>query len=435
MRNPGKRLPLLALCILILSTGITSEAQETKTSEITAPETTAPHTSRAFSIAAALAIAGKFFQAGGTQFRTYFAHQRLDAMARSHATLNQRLLKATTSLQEPVDQLEHWQHVIGSSHTRHGFLAEKLEMAIRNAWANLKDDYQPVTADLPLNHPADSLLFGQPVQSKFYKNTLWSLEAIYNHLLRYAKHTSFRSGVFMIPQEQFEELQVIVNTPVRQLSPHQKLLRESLRESLKLAKVKELEDLIFPSLISRSQAEPVNLQTTLAQCQQQLEKEHHQAWRFILLRYGLDSFVAGATTHAIIYSGAEIVRYGLQLDNIQTTYAHRLYRIMNATLYGGVNGTMTFYLSTATGLPTPIGGAMSNIIMRIANASWQAFRGSADGQQTLPERALIAVGEESFSGLGASAFSGHLLGQMTGSITGVILWQSLLWWYDRHPPI
>ncbi len=109
-------------------------------------------------------------------------------------------------------------------------------------------------------------------------------------------------------------------------------------------------------------------------------------------------------------------------------YATSIYNVASAALYGGLASTAIFYLSTATGLPTTISATAINTFMRITTTSVRAYLKTQPPEQE-PPSVITIVGEEVFTGLGASLLYGNLVGQLAGATGGLILWHGLTWWY------
>ena len=102
-------------------------------------------------------------------------------------------------------------HILGSDRTKHGEIAEQVEVGIRNARSYLEGGEQVATFDgVDRLAREDYLLNGVEVQSKFYNginNTLG--KGIIGHLDKYPDFTS-NKGFYHIPKDQYDVIEKIL---------------------------------------------------------------------------------------------------------------------------------------------------------------------------------------------------------------------------------
>ena len=350
------------------------------------------------------------------QFRARFSNnqiQNLNKLQNSWQTNRYQLTQVPQGM-------KHWRSISGSSHTKHGILAERLQIGAMNAQSAALGGSQVAHATgLPLNHPVDFFLHNQPVQAKCHGSAMQTLRAINTHLQRYQNHPDFQHGIYMIPKDQFSELkQLLAENPVH-LSANRKELQNKAEQLLKLAGADNLEQFILPAVASRAEMEPVQLQTTTAKLEQEYTHLYRHTRYKQMIRYGTYAFLSGFATGASLQAVSDF----MSLSPHQTKKLEdSLYSIITSGLYGSLASSGTFFLSTGTGLPTPLSAGIMNIGIRTFRTTLTEWY---EGRQ-IPKTTLITiVGEEAFAGLGATAFNGNLAGQLAGSFGGLMLWQSL----------
>ena len=141
--------------------------------------------------------------------------------------LNQQdinLEESLNELNEIKKLIEDAEHILGNASTKHGEIAEVMQVRIANARRLIKG--------LARNHsfegvgrtaPEDYMRNGKQVQSKFYnglRNTLFGKHALAEHLEKYRDFTK-NGGSYDIPKDQYEEMVDLLNkyhTDPKQLS-------------------------------------------------------------------------------------------------------------------------------------------------------------------------------------------------------------------------
>lgn len=129
-----------------------------------------------------------------------------------------KLFQQDRNLEESLIELDELKafvgdpdHILGSSLTKHGEIAEHVQVNISNARRAIQGlDKEYTFENVERLAPEDYLKNGFPVQSKFCNGVKKTLYAIRHH---YEQYPSFLSegGSYDIPKDQWEEMQDIVN--------------------------------------------------------------------------------------------------------------------------------------------------------------------------------------------------------------------------------
>ncbi len=170
---------------------------------------------------------------------THLNQVRLDELI---AKLNQQDINLEEALKE-LDEIKKFlgepSHILGSASTKHGEIAEQMQVHIANARRVIQGLGKNHTFDgVGRTAPEDYLRDGQQVQSKFYnglRNTLFGKHALLEHLETYPDFVK-NGGSYDIPKDQYDQmlklLDMYKNNPSK-LSTSEYNLAKKIDELLK----------------------------------------------------------------------------------------------------------------------------------------------------------------------------------------------------------
>lgn len=119
---------------------------------------------------------------------------------------NDNFEKALIHLANMRQFLSAPQHILGSQKTKHGEIAEQMEVHVRNAMAAIKGQQNVATfSGVGRTAPEDYLLNGVKTQSKFIFGLNGSLASILKHFEKYQDQTMD----YIIPQDQYDIIEAI----------------------------------------------------------------------------------------------------------------------------------------------------------------------------------------------------------------------------------
>lgn len=143
-------------------------------------------------------------------------HSELAEILRSEQTAlnsqNIAFIKSLEQVNKVRDFLGKPEHILGSPKTKHGEIAEVIEVHIRNARSLLESKPPQATFDgVGRTAPADYLINGTEVQSKFWHGyNRGSLDGIIEHMEKYSNFG--RDGSYYhVPKDQYEIFIKIIN--------------------------------------------------------------------------------------------------------------------------------------------------------------------------------------------------------------------------------
>lgn len=140
---------------------------------------------------------------------TYLNQVRLDELVEK---LNQQDINLEEALKE-LDEIKQFigdpTHILGSTTTKHGEIAEHMQVNFENARRAIQGLNKNHTFDgVGRTAPEDYIRDGQQVQSKFYnglRNTFFGKHALLEHLETYPDFVK-NGGSYDIPKDQYEKL-------------------------------------------------------------------------------------------------------------------------------------------------------------------------------------------------------------------------------------
>jgi hypothetical protein len=139
---------------------------------------------------------------------------------------------------EQIDKVREFlarpQNILGGAMTKHGEIAEQVEVGIRNARQALAQETMTATFEgVHRTGAVDYLINGVGVQSKFINGIPANLNHVLNHLNTYKNFTADGS-YYIIPKDTYEAIQTLLN------GGHIEGLKASTEEAIK-ALVKQIE--------------------------------------------------------------------------------------------------------------------------------------------------------------------------------------------------
>ncbi len=169
------------------------------------------------------------------------------------------------------------QNILGSELTKHGEIAEQVEVGIRNARQALAQETMTATFDgVHRTGPVDYLINGIGVQSKFINGISANLNHVLNHLNTYSDFTA-NGSFYIIPKDTYEAIQILLN------GGHIEGLKASTEEAIK-ALVKQIEEqtdkpfseVVQSSVVNYPDVQVYKAPTTLDNEQQDLTNKNEE---------------------------------------------------------------------------------------------------------------------------------------------------------------
>jgi len=330
-------------------------------------------------------------------------------------------------------------NILGSMGTKHGEIAEQLEVGLRNSHQAIEERLQDESAfratfeGVHRLAPEDYRIDGVDVQSKFINGTHNNLKAVLEHMdiyPRFGKDGSF----YQIPKDTWQEIQDILDgKPVEGL-------RSTTIDAIK-AKVAEIEretgrpfaEVVRPGVSDYDEVQWGKIDSTLDKHDSELA-EHNEAKRTEIiddhqpsLNEGLRAAGLGAAFGGAFALGTGIYRKYRDGKNIfcgdftaQDWQDVGLDTLKGATI-GGVSAGAIYTLTNYASMGAPFASALVTATKGVASLAASYQRGDIDLDE-FTDLGLIVCAESAI--VGAMAAAGQalipvpVLGALIGSVSG-----------------
>nr|WP_298522098.1 hypothetical protein [uncultured Halomonas sp.] len=333
------------------------------------------------------------------------------------------------------------ENILGSELTKHGEIAEHVEVCVRNARSAVEQS--PITATMVgvgRFDPADYRVEGVDIQSKFYNGSRNTLDGVLGHLEKYNDFTH-DGAYYHIPKDQFDQIQrVMSGQNVEDLS-------EKTIRSLQ-AKVAEIEtqtgrpfnDVVRPGVSDYAEVQQGAINDTLdrheseisetdAERKAQIQHEHRASFAEGLKAAGMAAGIAGGMAFGTaIYAkhreGKNVFKGDFNADDwkeIGVTTA-------TGAFGGAVAGTSLYILTNYASMGAPFAAAVVSTGKGVASLTQQLNKGDINvdqfidlGTAVCSEAAIVALA----TAAGQAAIPIPFIGGIVGSLAGRMLAESI----------
>ena len=348
---------------------------------------------------------------------------------------------ALNELKEVRSFIENPEHILGSMATKHGEIAEHLQVSFENADNVIKGSARSATFDnVGRTAPEDYLRNNLPVQSKFVQNGL-SINAVMNHLKTYPDFLA-NGGTYDIPRDFYQQIRAWMALPPDTLAKLPVSEGGRVARSV-IAKVKEFEvsnnvkftDVVHPAQLSYDEVQLNRANATIEGKKQDIIKVD-QAEREKYIQMSMPSIKEGLATAGISAAIDGVISFG-------TTLASKLNRtkklseldnndwkdIITSTGVGVVRVSVTgggiYALTNCAGMAAPLAASLVTATIGIVSQAILLGRRKISFDDFMYNILRLAT-DAAVSGLGA--FLGQLVipvpvvGAVVGSLvsTGIL---------------
>ncbi|MEI7840812.1 MAG: hypothetical protein WCJ11_09955 [Methylococcaceae bacterium] len=345
--------------------------------------------------------------------------------------------KATEQLEKVREFVANPSGILGSELTKHGEIAEQLEVGLRNAKSALNHQEMTATFEgIGRTAPADYSIDGAFIQSKFINGVNNNLNHVLEHMDKY--ETFGRDGsIYHIPKDTYETVTSIKNG----------VLVDDLSEKTRTAvlnKIKEIEQqsgkpfetVVQPSSSTYSEVQTGKIDETIDKHEQGLEKENEKLKDKIVDEHKPSlqgaaeaAVIAGAVGGAIslgtsIYSKYKEGKNPFKGEFSESDWKEIGITTVKGTAGGAITGAAVYSLTNYASLSAPFAGAMVSAAKGVASL----VNDYNDGKITFEEftdLGLIVCAETAIVGLatavGQTLIPIPILGAVIGSVAGRML--------------
>jgi len=336
------------------------------------------------------------------------------------------------------------QNILGSEQTKHGEIAEQLEVGVRNAQVTLKGFREVATFDgVARTAPEDFILDGIKYQSKFINGNNNTLEHVLKHFDKYQD----KSMNYIIPKDQYEIIDAIKTGHVPS-DLNDKSIRSILQkiEEIERKSGRSFEDVVKPSVSRYDEVQLGTVGETISKHQDQIvdqnqilqddiEKEAAQKNKIINAKKApsIGEGVKVAGTAAVVSASLNTIttiygklKEGKKIKDFDKEDWEEIgLSSAKAAAQGGVTAGSIYALTNLTSLSAPFAGAVTSAVMGLSSLAVDLKKDqiSMDEFVTLGQVLCIEAGIAATGGaIGQILIPIPVLGSIIGTVTANFIW-------------
>lgn len=371
--------------------------------------------------------------------------EMVERLAEIQQVAAEKMQYARTALDESLKCVENVRdftsdpaHILGSMQTKHGEIAEHIEVEIRNGRDILKHIKPTATFEnVGRTAPEDYIIDSIQVQSKFINGANKSLEHVLGHLKAYPNFTE--NGYYHIPKDQYELIQKIASgeniegITTRTINRCKEFIQQIENET-----GKSFADVVRPGISTYKDVQLGNVDKTLDGYEQEFKntnteevkeirqernsqkaEAHHitePSWGEALKYSAVAAIISGGTSAGIkiyskIHSGKKITEFSL------ADWKEIGYDFTKGGWKGGISGLGIYGLTKLGGFSAPFAGAMVSTAMGIASLASNYRKGNISKSDFSESACALSV-EAGLSAIGAAVGQTVIPIPVLGAIIG-----------------
>lgn len=358
--------------------------------------------------------------------------QRLTELQKALGIQGQALTDALQEIQKVRDFIGTPERILGNHLTKHGEIAEQVEVGIRNARDLIEQ--QPPTAtfdNVSRTAPADYLVDGVEVQSKFINGTTNNLDHVLEHMNKY-QNFGRDGSYYHIPRDHYEVIEkVLKGESVDGLADRTvRRLQEQIHD-IEQTTGKPFTTVVKPGVSSYAEVQQGQIHETIETHEDKIRNRdadrrsvieiEHQASINEMAQVALKGAAIGAGLK-VTFKLIEKVRAGknpfkgeFQIEDWQDIGI----TAAQGSAMGGVSGASIYAMTNFANLSAPLAGAILSAGYSVASLADRYRKGEIDfdefldlGQLVCAESGMVAVG----TAIGQAAIPMPVLGAVVGTI-------------------
>lgn len=300
----------------------------------------------------------------------YLRVLRIETLMDKLSAQDCNLQKALQALTEVKQFIADPSHILGSFATKHGEVAEHMQVGFMNAEAAIEGQAQQYTFDgVGRLAMEDYLKDGLMVQSKFYNGVKGTFQAICKHFNDYPSFIA-EGGTYDIPKEQYEK---IIDIYQRGEAARSTLMRseetlfKSLKEWEQMNKV-QIKDVIKPAVVGYDEVQLGVADRTISAEEGKIKTKDNEIRQEAYnkakpsLSEGAKATLVGAALEGGISFGIKVYqkkKAGIKIqDFTEKDWKEVGAETLIGTGKGAIRGSVVYTLTNYTSIPSPLASAM-----------------------------------------------------------------------------
>lgn len=347
--------------------------------------------------------------------------------------------------------------VLGNSATKHGEIAEQLEVCFRNGRSVL--NREKAVAELLQNGqdrigPTDYVIEGTPIQSKFISNPNQSLSHIVEHLKKYPGYANDTTpygfpgqhGEYHIPKDQYDAIQKVLSGDTAGMSSRTIRASENYIKEIESLTGKRFEEVVKPAVTDYHEVQLGRVDDTINVEEQHYEDVHQEnmgkireeeskqteaakhitdaSWAEAFKAAGIAAAISGTVSAGIkVYSK---IKEGKSISDFDIDDWKEVgFDFAKGGVKGGISGLAIYGLTKLGGFSAPLAGAIVSTSVGVTSLYIDYKRGRIDEADFSDAACALSV-EAGIAAIGSAIGQCVIPIPVIGAIIGSVVAQSAL---------
>ena len=367
---------------------------------------------------------------------TLDAASRAADLANTLRSQDRAFLNAMSEMQAVRNFVGSPHNILGSAATKHGEIAEQVNVGIRRATDALFGRAPSATFDgVGRFAPADYRMDGVDIQSKYYNGIRNTLDGVLGHSDKYPDFAS--GGRYQIPRDQYQQLDQLSQTG--RIDGYSESSANAIRnrlDSLKQQTGSSPDDLIEPGEATYDEVQKGRARDTISDREDRLARENEdlkQAARAehspSLAGLGKASALGATAGGGVALTQAIWIKYREGKNPFKGEFSTQDWQDVGLTTLkgaggGAVAGGALYLVTNSTSMSAPFAGSLVSGLMGIGSLLRQYHAGQINGDQFVEMSCFVAADA---AVVGLCAIAGQTiipipaLGALIGSVGGKIV--------------
>lgn len=354
-------------------------------------------------------------------------------------------------------------HILGNEATKHGEIAETLDVNFRNGrdvLEGLKESARVLSEGQERIGPTDYVINGTPIQSKFINggemsSPYKSLSHIFDHLKKYPGYANDATrygfpgqhGEYQIPKDQYEVLQKVLNGGTTGMSERQLKATRELIDAIEKETGKPVTDVVKPSLVNYDEVKLGRVDETIDREEERYSEVHEEklkeiskenkekvdeakaitdaSWAEAFKAAGIGAAISGTVRLGIsVYSK---IKGGKKLSDFEAEdWKECGVDFLKGAGKGGISGFAIYGLTKLGNIPAPFAGAITSSAAGLFSLFVDYKKGLITSCEYAEAAESLCV-EAGASAVGAAIGQALIPVPVIGAVVGSITTQSAIY--------
>ena len=359
----------------------------------------------------------------------------------AHEALNESL----SYVENVRDFVSDTSHILGAMPTKHGEIAEHVQVEIGNAQRVMQHLRPNATFEgVGRTAPEDYLIDGLQVQSKFINNANRSLDAVLGHMKDYPGFAD--KGYYHIPKDQYEAIREMMTNSSGEYSSRSIRKCQEIIQQIEKETGKPFTEVVKPSISTYGEVQLGKIDDTLNNHETTFKIQHNEevksiqqkeiadtqqathikdaTWGKAAQAGAISAVITGATMAGIkiyskIHQGKKLTQFSLQ------DWKDVGYDFTVGGIKGGVSGTSIYWLTKKNVFSAPFAGAVTSTAIGVASLACQLRKGEISELEFSESANALSV-EAGLSAVGAAIGQAVIPIPVLGAVIGTAVSKAAL---------